>query len=345
MALRTATAEASPNIALIKYWGDADHDLRLPANGSISMTLGGLRTVTRVSLDSALTRDSLLLDGEPAPPAALERVSRHLDVLRLHAGIRERAHVESSNSFPGGAGLASSASAFAALTLAALAAAGCAADSDTLSRLARRGSGSACRSILGGFVEWQAGARDADSFATQLADAKHWALVDLVAVVSQAHKQIGSTDGHRLASTSPLQSARVADAPRRLARCRVAILGRDFEALAQVVELDSHMMHAVMLTSTPPLLYWMPATLDVLRAVSAWRRSGLGVCATIDAGPNVHCVCEAAAAPAVQRALGAVPGVERVLACPPGGPARLLPPSPEPDDIIPSRSGFPATGL
>jgi diphosphomevalonate decarboxylase len=325
-APRSATAEASPNIALIKYWGDADHDLRIPANGSISMTLGGLSTVTRVTFDPALQQDRLLIGGEPAPPAALERVARHLDVLRAHAGMGAHAHVESTNSFPGGAGIASSASAFAALTVAALAAAGCAADSVTLSRLARRGSGSACRSILGGFVEWQAGASDADSFATQLIPSEHWALADLVAVVSQAPKDIGSTEGHRLASTSPLQAARVADAPRRLSLCREAILRRDFSALAEVVELDSHMMHAVMMTSSPPLLYWIPLTVELLRAVAALRRGGIGVCATIDAGPNVHCLCEPGAAPAVERALSGMPGVERVLTCPPGAPARVLHP-------------------
>ncbi len=326
--LRTATAEASPNIALVKYWGDADHALRLPANGSISMTLGGLSTVTRVTFDPSLEKDSLLLGGEPAPPAALERVARHLDVLRAHAGFGGHARVESTNNFPSGAGVASSASAFAALTLAALTAAGCAETSETLSRLARRGSGSACRSILGGFAEWQAGAGDADSFATQLAPPDHWALVDLVAVVSQAPKDIGSTEGHRLAATSPFQAARVADAPRRLALCREAILKRDFPALAEVVELDSQMMHAVMMTSTPPLLYWMPTTVDILRAVASWRRAGTGVCATIDAGPNVHCLCEPGAAAAVERALVSVPGVERVLACPPGGPACVLQPAP-----------------
>jgi len=326
--LRTATAEASPNIALIKYWGDAEHTLRLPANGSISMTLGGLSTVTRVTFDPSLEKDSLLLAGAPAPPGAQERVARHLDVLRAHAGLGEHALVESTNSFPSGAGIASSASAFAALTLAALTAAGCGVDSNTLSRLARRGSGSACRSILGGFVEWQTGALDADSFATQLAPRDHWALIDLVAVISHVPKAIGSTEGHRLAATSPLQAARVADAPRRLALCREAILQRDFAALAEVVELDSQMMHAVMMTSSPPLLYWMPPTVDILQAVASWRRAGKGVCATIDAGPNVHCLCEPGAAADVERALGSVPGVEHVLACPPGGPARVLLPAP-----------------
>ena len=323
--LRSATAEASPNIALIKYWGNADNELRIPSNGSISLTLGGLSTVTRVTFDPGLAQDVLLIAGQPAHPPAHDRVRRHLDLIRERAGVVAHARVESSNNFPSGAGIASSASAFAALTLAALAAAGIESDAESQSRLARRGSGSACRSILGGYVEWHAGGTDAASYATQLATADHWALVDLVAVVSRAPKPIGSTDGHRLADTSPLQAARVADAPRRLALCRQAILKRDFEALAAIVELDSQLMHAVMMTSSPPLLYWLPSTLAILRAAAEWRRSGEGVCATIDAGPNVHCLCAPGQASGMETRLRALPGVEDVLTCPPGGAARLLP--------------------
>ena len=322
---RSATAEASPNIALVKYWGNADDELRIPSNGSISMTLGGLSTVTRVTFEPDLGEDLLLIGGHPAHPPALDRVSRHLDLIRERSGVSARARVESNNNFPSGAGIASSASAFAALTLAALAAAGIESDTPSLSRLARRGSGSACRSILGGYVEWQAGGTDAASFATQLAVAGHWALVDLVAVVSRTPKPIGSTDGHRLAGTSPLQPARVADTPRRLALCRQAILQRDFEALAAVVELDSQMMHAVMMTSAPPLHYWQPSTLAILQAVAGWRRAGAGVCATIDAGPNVHCLCAPGEASGIETRLRAIPGLEGVLTCPPGGAAHLLP--------------------
>ena len=198
-------------------------------------------------------------------------------------------------------------------------------DPPTLSRLARRGSGSACRSIFGGFVEWQPGEGDATSFAFPLASGEHWPLVDLVAVVSQSPKATGSTEGHRLAATSPLQAARVADTPRRLTVCRQAILSRDFAALAEVVELDSLMMHAVMMTSSPALVYWQPATLTVLHAVAEWRRQGAGVCATVDAGPNVHCLCAPGEAAAIKPRLQDLPGVDLVLECQPGEAARLLP--------------------
>lgn len=321
----TATAQASPNIAFIKYWGNRDDALRIPSNGSTSMTLGGLHTTARVSFDPAAAEDTLVIGGQPAPADAARRVSAHLDLVRAVARDNLRARVESSSNFPADSGLASSASAFAAITLAAVAACRLPLDSPAVSRLARRGSGSACRSVFSGFVEWQAGDSDATSFAAPLAPPDHWPLIDLIAIVSQASKKTGSTEGHRLAATSPLQSARVQDAPRRLLACRRAILQRDFEALAEVVELDSMLMHAVMMTSSPPLQYWLPSTLTILHAVAEWRGRGAGVCATIDAGPNVHCICAPGEAEAIRARLQDLHGVELVLACPPGEGARVLP--------------------
>jgi len=142
-------------------------------------------------------------------------------------------------------------------------------------------------------------------------------------MVSQVHKSTGSTEGHARAHTSPLHAARLAQVSPLLADCRVAILSRDFDALAMATEMDCHLMHAVMMTSRPPLFYWMPATLGVMRAVQEWRKSGLPACYTIDAGPNVHVICEAQAASQVRERLSQIPGVEQVLAAGPGGPARL----------------------
>ena len=321
---RTATAFANPNIAFIKYWGNRDHELRLPASGSISMNLAGLETRTRVRFDPNLSADTLTLNGQPAAEAARARVARLLDRVREMAGTRARAEVVSTNNFPTAAGIASSASAYAALALAASAAAGLALDEPALSRLARTGSGSACRSVPGGFVEWQAGTTHEDSYAFSIAPPDHWHLVDCVAVVSTRHKTTGSTHGHALAPTSPLQAARLEDAPRRLDICRQAILERDFEAFAEVVELDSNLMHAVMMTSSPRLLYWLPATLAVMRAVERWRAEGLPACYTIDAGPNVHVICLHEHHPEIVHRLKAIPGVEQVLTATPGGAARLL---------------------
>lgn len=321
--MHTAAAIAHPNIAFIKYWGNRDHALRLPANGSISMNLAGLETRTVVTWDEG-EEDRLWLNGLLVEGAAQQRVTAFLDIVRQLAGFHLRASVRSENNFPAGAGIASSASAFAALALAATAAAGLDLDAVALSRLARRGSGSACRSVPGGFVEWLAGSGDKDSFAVSIAPPEHWPLVDVIAVISTAHKETGSTEGHALAATSPLQAARLADTPRRLEICRRAILQRDFEAFAEVVEQDSTLMHAVMMTSSPPLFYWQPTTLAVLHAVRRARQGGLAVCATVDAGPNVHLICEKESAPAVLQLLGDIPGIQQVYLAPVGEGARLV---------------------
>ncbi len=320
----TATAIAHPNIAFIKYWGNRDDALRIPANGSISMNLGALRTRTTVTFSTDIAEDSLSLNGRRIRGAALRRVSALLDKVREMADLLMAASVESSNNFPTGAGIASSASAFAALAVASSAAASLHLDEAALSRLARTGSGSACRSIPEGFVEWEAGTGDADSYAHSLAPAEHWDLHDCIAMVNAGHKPTGSSRGHKSAATSPLQAARVADAPRRLSLCRRAILKRDFSLLAEVSEQDCNLMHAVMMTSSPPLFYWEPATLAVIRAVQDWRKAGTPVFYTIDAGPNVHVLCPSRKVASIQKRLARIAGVQSVLCSPAGGPARLV---------------------
>src|SRR6266540_2195749 len=262
--MTTATAQAFANIAFIKYWGNRDNALRLPSNSSISMNLDGLFTRTTVSFQPSLPFDELIINGHEIAGAGRDRISYVLDIIRDMAKIDDSAEVMTENNFPSGAGIASSASAFAALALAGSKAAGLNLGERELSRLARRGSGSAARSIPGGFVEWQAGESDEDSFAFSIAEPNQWDLVDCVAIISAVHKKTGSTEGHSIAPTSPLQTARVADAPRRLEICRNAILARDFNVFASIVELDSDMMHAVMMTSRPALHYWMLASLAVM---------------------------------------------------------------------------------
>jgi diphosphomevalonate decarboxylase len=318
MQIRNATAIAHPNIALIKYWGNRDHALRLPANSSLSMNLAALATTTTVEFRSDLDADSVTIDDAEATASARARVIAHLDRVRALAGIDTKASVISHNNFPVGTGLASSASAFAALTVAACAAAGLDLSTDELSRLARCGSGSACRSVPGGFVLWDACGADAGdedncSFGRTIAPPDHWDLRNVVAIVESAHKATGSTEGHAIAETSPFQAVRVASTPERLERCRAAILARDFSALADVIEQDALAMHAVMMTGTPSLLYWRPATLAVMQAVRAWQAEGLAVAFTIDAGPNVHCIYPAGSAPQVENLVRSIPGVERVL--------------------------------
>jgi diphosphomevalonate decarboxylase len=320
----TSTAQAAPNIAFIKYWGNRDNTLRLPMNGSISMNLDGLYTRTTVSFQPSLPFDELIINGHEVAGAGLERVSYILDIVRGMANIHERAEIISENNFPSGAGIASSASAFAALALAGSQAAGLNLSEQELSRLARRGSGSASRSIPGGFVEWQAGTGDEDSFAFSIAPPDHWKLADCVAIVSTTHKKTGSTEGHYIASTSPLQAARIADTPRRLDLCRSAILNRDFDAFASIVELDSDIMHAVMMTSNPALHYWKPASLHIMHSVRQWREGGMQVCYTVDAGANVHVICPDAEARTVDQHLREINGVENVLVARVGGAAQII---------------------
>lgn len=288
------------------------------------MNLSGLETKTRVQFNEASLTDTLTLNGRPASEPALARATAMLDRVRQMAGISTRAEIASENNFPTGTGIASSASGFAALALAASTAAGLHLDEAELSRLARTGSGSASRSVPGGFVEWQAGSTHQDSFAFTIANPEYWTLIDCIAIVSTEHKPTGSTEGHALADTSPLQAARVADAPRRLDICRRAIRTRDFETFADIVELDSNMMHSVMMTSKPRLLYWQSATLAVMETVQRWRAEGIPACYTIDAGPNVHVLCEVAYQPQVEARLAEIPGVLKVLSASPGGPARLV---------------------
>ncbi len=321
---KSATAIAHPNIAFIKYWGNRDHALRIPANGSISMNLSGLETKTTVTFDTTLDSDTLTLNENPVTGPGLERVSQMLARVRDMAGISTYARVVSGNNFPTGSGIASSAAAFAALALASSSAAGLNLEEKELSILARTGSGSASRSVPGGFVEWLPGDSHETSFARTFAPLESWPLADCVAVVSQAHKAVGSTGGHTLADTSPFQSVRVQDAPRRLEICRRAILEKDFSTFAEIIELDSNMMHAVMQTSTPPLMYWQPATLAVMSAVQAWRKSGFPAAYTIDAGPNVHVICPEGFQQQTAQRLKEIPGVLQVLQATCGGPAHLV---------------------
>ncbi len=319
-----STAIAFPNIAFIKYWGNRDHKLRLPVNGSFSMNLDGLATKTQIIFRDDLAQDQLILNENEIGGAGLARVSQILDEVRQVAGVSLKAQVVSENNFPTGAGIASSAAAFAALALAASKAAGLELDEAALSVLARHGSGSASRSVPGGFVEWQIGEDDKNSYAFSIAPADHWDLADCVAIVSSGHKKTGSTQGHPLADTSPLQAARVADAPRRIEICRNAILQRDFEAFASIAEADSDLMHAVMMTSNPALFYWKPATLRVMQAVRNWRAEGIPVFYTIDAGPNVHVITLKEKMAEVSNMLKKLEGVSDVLTASVGGAAHWV---------------------
>lgn len=324
MTYLSATAVAHPNIAFIKYWGNRDDQLRIPLNSSISMNLSGLETLTTIVFEKKMESDMLILNGKPVSDPELQRVSSFLDHIRQLSGKSIFAHIDSTNNFPTGAGIASSAAAFAALALAASRAIGLELNERQLSTLARRGSGSAARSIPGGFVEWHAGIKDDDSFAESIAPPDHWDLVDCIAVVQTTHKSVGSSQGHVLSATSPLQPARIVDSPRRLDICRKALLERDYQAFAEIVEQDSNLMHAVMMTSRPPLFYWEPASIEIMKYVTSWRKENIEACYTLDAGPNVHVICTSKFADLVKSRLEALPVVHQVLTARAGGSARII---------------------
>jgi diphosphomevalonate decarboxylase len=287
------------------------------------MNLAALTTVTTVEFRPWLSGDAVAIDGCPAEGQALARVVTHLDRVRAMAGIVDRAQVSSRNDFPVGTGLASSASGFAALSLAAVRAAGLELDEVALSRLARLGSGSACRSVPAGFSLWK-GDSDETSFARQVAPPGHWDLCDVVAVVAHEHKAIGSHDGHALAPSSPLYAARLAVVPELLKTVEEGIRNRSLALMGPGIEADALAMHGVMMTSRPSLLYWQAATVGVLQAVRRWRKEGLAAYFTLDAGPNVHCLCEAADAAEVEAKLRNLSGVRDVLVSRPGDGARLV---------------------
>ncbi len=320
-----ATAIAHPNIAFIKYWGNKDEFLRIPLNSSLSMNLDNLFTRTQVEFDPRIHSDSLIIIREQCYGPSFDRLSKFLDILREKSKKEIYAKVISENNFPTAAGIASSASAFAALTLAAVNALELDLSEKELSQLARRGSGSASRSIPEGFVEWQAGNNDQDSFSFSIAPPSHWDLVDCITIVQSIPKRVSSTEGHRLANTSILQEIRVKDSNRRLEICKKAIINKDFEKFAQIIELDSNLMHAVMMTSQPPLFYWEPISLEIMRAVTDWRSQGIPVCYTIDAGPNIHVICTSGLAEKIKLDLLKIDGVIDVLLSGVGSGAQLVP--------------------
>ncbi len=308
-----ATAIAPANIAFIKYWGKKDEDLRLPLNSSISMNLSGAFTTTTVEFSPRYTSDMvMLLDGDFSEDEQ-KRAIHSLDLIRTHIGMSLHARMVTKNSFPKGAGAAASASGFAALTVAAFAAAGIAVSEKEMTVFARLGSGSACRSIPDGFVLWEEGTSSDSSFAYSLYPHTHWDVRDLLVIVDSGMKKISTSDGMKTITTSPRLSDRLSAVSGRIERMKTALKEKNFAAFGAVTEEDCLDMHAVMQSQTPPLLYWNDTTRAVMDAVVTWRNEGLPVYFTIDAGPNVHVLCEAANQERVLEKLNTLVGIETVI--------------------------------
>ena len=317
-----AVAQAQPNIALIKYWGKRDVDRNLPAVDSLSVTLDSLWTRMSLEFDGQLQRDALEVNGAAAP-AMLQRVSHCLDLV---AGTdRAFARVESTSNFPIAAGLASSASAFAALVVAADDAAGSGHCKSALARLAGAASGSAARSLFAGFVELTAG--DTQIEVCSILDCASWPLEIIVAVTAEGPKPVGSTEAMiRSARTSPFYSSWLEQQAADLQIARDAVQQNDFAKLAAVAEHNCLKMHSVMWGSRPPIVYWNQATIACMETIRALQADGHGVFFTIDAGPQLKAVCLPEAGDVVRAALDQTSGVLKTLHSGLGQGARLLEP-------------------
>lgn len=318
-----ATAVAHPNIALVKYWGKADVATNLPAVGSLSITLDTLVTRTRVGFDAGISTDRLILDGGRASAERTAKVRGCLELFRQRRPGLPFALVESENSFPTAAGLASSASGFAALVCAVNAVLEDPLKAEELAEIARRCSGSAPRSLRGGFVELVP-----DGSGTRvepILDREGWPLEVVIAVTSRAAKSVGSTDGmERTRTSSPYYDEWVSRSPADLAAASAAIRDRDFGVLAEVAEASCLKMHAVAMAACPGLVYWNGTTVDCLHRVRELRADGVPVFFTIDAGPQLKAICEAGRSDEVAASLVEIPGVFEVLRCGLGEGARVV---------------------
>jgi diphosphomevalonate decarboxylase len=311
-----AVAVAHPNIALAKYWGKRPGEGNVPAVPSLSVTLAGMTTRTEVTFDAALASDALVLNGEPAPAKALARATELLDRVRSSASLSAKARVVSTNDFPTASGLASSASGFAALALAAVRAAGLDWSVERVADLARRSSASAARSLFGGFAEL------VGADARQIAPETALDLRVLVAVTTEAAKATSSTDGMlHTQQTSPYYAAWLEDAPKAFAEMKAALLAGDFTRTGELAERSALAMHACAMAAG--IVYVTGPTLAALAEVRAMRASGIAAFATMDAGPHLKCFVRTPDAASAKARLAAVPGVLRVLETRPGEGARI----------------------
>ncbi|MCD2255839.1 diphosphomevalonate decarboxylase [Agrilactobacillus fermenti] len=320
-------ARAHTNIALIKYWGKKDPTLIIPYANSLSLTLDQFYTTTEVTFaDEAAHQDEFILNGQRLAPKATTRLAAFLELIRQRARVQRYFKVKSENHVPTAAGLASSASGFAALALAASTTAGLQLSSRDLSRLARRGSGSACRSIFGGFVEWHKGYDDQTSYAEPLQADQHVAMdIGMLAlIISDQPKQISSRkEMANTVATSPFYDAFIQACEQDMIILKQAITQNDFVTLGQIAESNAMKMHATTMGAQPPFSYFLPETIQAIQAVQRVRREGLDCYYTMDAGPNVKVIGRASELETLQvRLTELLPNTPMVAARP--GPGAML---------------------
>lgn len=316
--IKRGKARAHANIALIKYWGKKNDELVLPMNSSLSLTLDCFYTETEVVFDDNIEGDFFYLNESIQDNHATDKISKFLDLFRHSAGINTPAIVKSINYVPTAAGLASSASGFAALAAAANIASGLNYGPKELSMCARQGSGSATRSIYGGFVEWQKGTCEGDSYAIEIDDAS-WDIGMVVVVVNKREKAVSSREGMKTTvATSPFYKAWVESAGEDLRQIKIAIKNRDFEQMGRIAESNGLKMHATMLGANPPLSYWEPESVVVMQIVRELRSEGIACYFTMDAGPNVKIICRLSQSNIIKTRLEQIFKSEQIIVTGPG---------------------------
>ena len=321
-----SSAIAHSNIALIKYWGrsrDCDPCLNIPSNDSVSMTKCGssqdthLQTHTTIDFSDAYEEDIAFLEGEILTGRDMERILRVVNPLRECANVDYMFKMMSRNDFPTRAGLASSASGFAALAIAAVDALGIDFSKEEISTYARLGSGSAARSVHGGFVYWSRGVSHETSLAEQICGPDEFDMCTVIAIVHQGKKDVTSDVGHESAYSSPFNEVRIRKSQEQAKDIKKAILDDDFSGVGRIAEENCKYMHVVMMTSNPPLFYWHPDTLRLIKSVQKIRKEGPECYFTVDAGPNVHCLCRREDTYELQKVLEKMECVNRTISAKP----------------------------
>ncbi len=323
-----ATAIANSNIALVKYWGKRDTNLILPYNSSISMTLDSLNTKTTVEFNDSFRKNEVTINEIKVKGQELKRVTNHLNLLQYLLPKKMFANVASESNFPKAAGLASSASGFAALTCAGTKALNQTLSKKELSILARQGSGSASRSVYGGFVEWKKGSRSdgLDSHAMLIKDVDHWPEISMiVTVISTEKKKISSRAGmSQTVSTSPFYRAWLETIETDVENMKKAIIEKNFTDLGMIAEKNALKMHATMHTTSPPNIYWKSGSLELMNRVFELREEGLECYFTMDAGPQVKILCLNSNLQRIQKEIGTIRTIKDQIICHPGIGARLV---------------------
>jgi diphosphomevalonate decarboxylase len=325
------SAISHPNKALVIYWGNENDMLRTPTRSSLSVTLQGINHpldyIVSLRTIGASERDKIIIDGIEDKGEIRSHFIYHLNAMRRYTGFKEKLEVTTRTSFPVGSGLAGSAASASALAEAFAGLIGKTEDTRLKSIMARRGSGSASRSVFGGFVMWQKGNSDDSSYATQLFNENHWDLRNVIAMVSSTPKKIRSIEGMKLSKrTCPAEiySEFVSVANHHIEGISTAVLERDIGKLGALYEKENYLFRQVCLKTTPPLDYWTKVTDNILNKVANLRNDGVPAYAGTDAGPNVHVFTQPNYVERVIRTIQEAEGILDIIHCRVGKGSHLI---------------------